>query len=107
MYNVCLSVPFFVRNVYEWLAGFLCGGDGLAAKDVLKCNNVKEVTLIDSDSVMTDLCRTHSLVTAINSNALSDERVTVLNQDGYEYIKNNQKKYDVIIVDFPDPNNES
>lgn len=105
-HEALVHIPFSYAAAHEKVL-ILGGGDGLAAREVLKYNDVKEVTLIDIDSVMTDLCRTHPLVTALNGNALSDERVTVLNQDGYEYIKNNQEKYDVIIVDFPDPNNES
>ncbi len=84
----------------------LGGGDGLAARELLKYPDTK-ITLVDLDSQMTDLCSEHPHISQLNEGALDNERVTVLNMDAYEYLENCEEMYDVILVDLPDPNNES
>ncbi len=85
----------------------LGGGDGLAVREILKYNDVKEVILVDIDKEMTDLCANDNQISALNENSLKNKKVTVINGDGYMYVKENKDKFDVIIIDFPDPNNES
>lgn len=84
----------------------LGGGDGLAVRELLKYPET-EITLIDLDKGMTQLCSTNPQITALNENSLSSERLTILNMDAYEYLKETETLYDVIIVDLPDPNNEA
>ena len=84
----------------------LGGGDGLAVRELLKYKNTK-ITLVDLDKDMVELCRKDRNVTKLNENALDNKRLTIINDDAYKYLENNKKKYDVIIVDLPDPNNES
>ncbi len=84
----------------------LGGGDGLAARELLKYPDT-EITLVDLDSQMTELCSEHPHISKLNEGALVSERVTVINMDAYEYLENCTELYDVIFVDLPDPNNES
>ena len=85
----------------------LGGGDGLAARELLKYNDVKEIVLVDIDKDMTDLCSTDNQIKELNEGALSNEKVKVINEDGYIYVQENNNSFDVIIIDLPDPNNES
>jgi spermidine synthase len=39
----------------------------------------------------------------LNKGALSDPRMTVINADGFRWLREARTTYDVIIVDFPDP----
>ncbi len=84
----------------------LGGGDGLAARELLKYPETR-ITLVDLDKAMTDLCSNEPQITAVNCDSLKSSRVRIINMDAYEYLENNQELYDVIIVDLPDPNNES
>lgn len=85
----------------------LGGGDGLAAREVLKYNDVEEIVLVDIDKKMTDLCASDKQIAQLNNNSLKNDKLTVINEDGYMYVQENQNRFDVIIIDFPDPNNES
>ena len=105
-HEALVHIPFSYAKNHERIL-ILGGGDGLAAREVLKYQDVKEVILVDIDEEMTTLCSTEPLITELNESALTDERMTVLNEDGYSYVENNTEKFDVVIVDFPDPNNES
>lgn len=56
----------------------LGGGDGLAVRELLKYDDVKNITLVDIDKDMVNLCRTNPLVTEINKNSLSSEKVNLV-----------------------------
>jgi spermidine synthase len=85
----------------------LGGGDGLAVREVLKHPSVERVTLVDLDPAMTTLARTHPLFTELNRNSLSDPRVTVVNTDAMVWLEEGKDLFDLILVDFPDPNSYS
>ena len=81
----------------------LGGGDGLAAREVLKYPSVQSVQLVDLDPVMTKLFSTQDILAEINHHSLTNSRVKVTNADAFVWLKENKKKYDCIIIDFPDP----
>jgi spermidine synthase len=38
---------------------------------------------------------------------MDNPRVTILNQDAYKFVENSDELFNIIIIDLPDPNNES
>ncbi|MFN0207840.1 MAG: polyamine aminopropyltransferase [Planctomycetota bacterium] len=82
----------------------LGGGDGLAAREVLKYPEVENITLVDIDPEMTRLALEFSPLVELNNNALADPRVTIVNDDAMRWILERHGIFDVMIVDFPDPN---
>lgn len=83
----------------------LGGGDGLAAREVLRHDGVEAITLVDLDPAMTQLGLTHPVLTQLNDSAMHDPRVEVVNEDAYKFIEQSSTFYDVVIIDLPDPNN--
>jgi spermidine synthase len=83
------------------------GGDGMAVREVLKYKDVKSVTLVDIDKVITDLFKTNKLLSQLNDGALSDKKVKIVNQDGWKFLETSKDWFDVVIVDLPDPDNFS
>lgn len=84
----------------------LGGGDGLAVREVLKYD-VQSIDLVDLDQEMIRICSTNPHIVDINQNSLRSDRLNIYTEDAYEYLEKNKKKYDLIIVDLPDPNSES
>lgn len=82
----------------------LGGGEGLAARELLKYNDVQRITIVDIDPEMTELAKNHPVITKINQNSMVNMRVHVTNQDAFTYVENSEELFDVIIVDLPDPN---
>ncbi len=85
----------------------LGGGDGLGLRELLKSPGLGTVTLVDLDPGMTQLAKTMPLLKNLNEGSFFDPRVTVVNDDAYVWLgdpKNEQRRYDVVIADFPDPN---
>ena len=85
----------------------LGGGDGLAAREVLKYPGVERVTLVDLDPEMTALFASHPLLAALNQGSLRNPRLRIENADAFLWLEANREPYDVAIVDLPDPTNYS
>ncbi len=81
----------------------LGGGDGLAAREVLKYEGVHELTLVDLDPHMLELARSHSFLAELNEGALSDERVQLVAADAFTWLMETPGFWDAILVDLPDP----
>ena len=79
------------------------GGDGRAVKEVLKYNEVESVTVVDLDSTMINLSRRHPALLAMNKGSFENEKVQIHYQDAFLFNEHTYKKYDLIIVDLPDP----
>jgi len=83
----------------------LGGGDGLAARELLRYPSIERIVLIDLDAAVTDAFRTLPVALELNGGALNDPRVTVRNEDAYKFLEDSRDSFDLAIVDFPDPSN--
>ena len=94
------------RRMPVWLGRVLIlgGGDGLGLREVLAHPSVEAVTLVDLDHDMTTLSLSFPLLAQLNRFAFSDRRVTVVNDDASVWLDQTPGQWDVIIIDFPDPN---
>jgi spermidine synthase len=111
IYHSMLTEPVLkasARNEYILIIG---GGDGLAARNVLR-KNPKKVILADLDENLTDLFREksdevdNSFLLELNNYSLSDERLEIIHGDAYNTViklLRNKQRFDSIIVDLPDP----
>ncbi|QDV43074.1 Spermidine synthase [Stieleria neptunia] len=85
----------------------LGGGDGLAVREILRYDRVKAVTLVDLDPAMTGLATDFPPLAELNEHALADPRVTVVNRDAFVWAGEGETKFDVAVIDFPDPGSYS
>jgi spermidine synthase len=85
----------------------LGGGDGLAVRELLKYPSVRSITLVDLDKKMTDLFKTQIILTRLNENSLNNPKVKLIVSDAFVWLKGTEQRFDVAIVDFPDPSNYS
>lgn len=81
----------------------LGGGDGMAAREVLRWADVERITLVDLDPRVTELFRSNAVLTDLNGNALNDPRVTIVNEDAWTWMRAEQGVYDLVVLDLPDP----
>ncbi len=83
----------------------LGGGDGLAAREILKYPQVETVTLVDLDPAMTALFSVAPPLRKLNADALLSPRVRVVNADALQWLENHDEPFDFVVADFPDPSN--
>ncbi len=81
----------------------LGGGDGLAAREVLRYSGVKRVVEVELDAAMVRLAREHDLIRRLNDASLDDPRVQVVTADAFAWLRGNSEAFDVVVVDMPDP----
>ncbi|MBF0360523.1 MAG: polyamine aminopropyltransferase [Oligoflexia bacterium] len=86
----------------------LGGGDGNIIREILKIKEVQKITLVDIDEEVVNLAKNYPLMRKINKDAFWDKRVHLVIDDAFHFLSsNNEDKYDLIIADFPDPNNQN
>lgn len=76
------------------------GGDGGVAREVAKHPLVQKIVQVEIDGLVIDESKKHlpSMAKGFNS-----PKLELLVQDGFEYMKNHQNEFDVIITDSSDP----
>lgn len=77
------------------------GGDGGLAREVLKHRSVERVVMVEIDPSVIDLARAH--LSSISNGAFEDPRLEIVIADGAEYLATATERFDVAIVDGPDP----
>jgi spermidine synthase len=82
----------------------LGGGDGLAAREVLRHPGVARVDLVEIDAGLLRLARHDPALTALNGRVYDDPRLTVSTADAFGWLRSAPSAaYDVIVADLPDP----
>ena len=91
--------------VIVWINRVIGGGDGGVIRELCKHDTVKEIVWIEIDERVVELSKRY--FKEISSVAHNDKRVTLMIDDGINYVsktaKNKSKMFDVIIVDSSDP----
>ena len=77
------------------------GGDGGMLREVLKHRNVEQVTMVEIDNAVVEMCKTY--LPNHSAGAYEDPRVNLVIGDGAEYVNQTEDKFDVIISDCTDP----
>jgi spermidine synthase len=85
----------------------LGGGDGLALREIEKHREVESITLVDIDPAMVELATSFEPLHDLNADSFADPRVHVVHDDAMRWLEERRGLFDVVIVDFPDPNNFS
>ncbi|MEW6348138.1 MAG: polyamine aminopropyltransferase [Thermodesulfobacteriota bacterium] len=84
----------------------LGGGDGMAAREVLKYPDVKTIDLVDIDPVITDMSKDFPVIRRANQDSLRDPKVRIHHDDAFVFVRQSRDKFQRVIIDLPDPHNE-
>lgn len=98
-HEMLVHVPLFSIDKTEKIL-IIGGGDGGSVREALK-HDPSEILLIEIDKNVYEACRVHI---GIDRGALDDGRVSVLFEDGIEFVRSTREKFDAVIVDGTDPN---
>ena len=102
-YHEALVIPAMEAAPRPRNVLILGGGDGLAAREVLKYQSVEKIVLVDLDPVMTELGRKRPELLALNQGSLNSAKLLIVNQDAMTYLETSHEFFDVMISDLPDP----
>ena len=85
------------------------GGDGLAARELLRQNGVETIVQVELDPAVVRLART--TMRTVNADALDDPRVNMVIDDAMTWLREPHPDvvppggFDSVLVDLPDPDN--
>ncbi len=102
IYHEMIShVPLFIHPDPKNIL-IIGGGDGGTAREVLRHKNIKKCTMVEIDEVVIQSCIEHIPLT---SKCLTEDNpnFNLIIGDGVEFVRNTDKKFDIIIVDSTDP----
>jgi len=106
-YHEALVHPAMSAHGAPKRVAVLGGGDGMAVREILKYPSVESVTLVELDPAMTKIFSENPTLARLNSNALQNPKVKIVNTDAFGWLQEGADTFDVIVVDFPDPTNFS
>jgi len=77
------------------------GGEGATLRDVLRHKSVEKAVMVDIDAQVTALSRQY--LPNESAGAFEDPRAQVYHEDARAFLEASDERYDVIIIDLPDP----
>ncbi|MFI8101301.1 polyamine aminopropyltransferase [Streptomyces sp. NPDC086023] len=69
----------------------LGGGDGLAAREVLRYPDVRRVTVVELDAGVVRLARTDPMLSQLNGHVFDDPRVRVVTADAFQWLREGEE----------------
>ncbi len=91
--------PLADRNLSDDRVLLLGGGDWIAANYLR--DHGATVDMVDPDREFQRYAKEHPFFRRYHDDAYRDENLTVHRQDGYAYLRETDRKYDLILLDLP------
>ncbi|MGD9201185.1 MAG: polyamine aminopropyltransferase [Chitinispirillia bacterium] len=139
IYHEYLVHPAMLLSATKKNVLILGGGDGLAAREVLKYDMLESVTIVDIDPEITQMAMNNPHIVTMNEGSLQNAKVkiinnkeispgetrqiflknrarpllneyeevstvSIINMDAVKFVEQARGFYDIVIMDFPDPN---
>jgi spermidine synthase len=94
--------PKTLRNVLV-----LGGGDGLGARDLLAFPTVEKIDVVDLDPEIVKFAKDNIFMKNLNHDSFNNPKVNLVVTDAKKWLASSApQKYDLIIIDFPDPTSD-
>ena len=99
-HEMMAHVPMFAHGNAKKVL-IIGGGDGGMLREVLRHPGVEQVTQVEIDQAVVDMCTKY--LPNHSAGAYEHEKTQVVIADGVDYVNETDEKYDVIISDCTDP----
>ena len=99
-HEMMAHVPMFAHGNAKKVL-IIGGGDGGMLREVLRHTNVEEVTQVEIDQAVIDMCTEY--LPNHSAGAYDHPKATVVIADGVNFVNETTEKFDVIISDCTDP----
>ena len=101
IYHEALVQPAMTAHAEPRRIFIAGGGEGATAREVLRCPTTEVVHMVDLDAEVVALCRQH--LPNHHAGAFDDPRLHLHIDDALSYLEHTDERFDVIIIDVPDP----
>jgi spermidine synthase len=100
IYHEALVHPAMILHASPQRVLVLGGGEGASLREVLRHRWVTQVTMVDIDGALVDLCRRY--LPEWSDGAFDDPRATTVIADGKAWVGSSRARFDVVIMDLTD-----
>lgn len=101
VYHEMIShVPLFAHGAARQVL-IIGGGDGGVLREVLRHPGVERATMVEIDRAVVDICVEH--MPSLSAGAFDNPRAELIITDGIAFVRDTERRFDVIIVDSTDP----
>ncbi len=101
IYHEALVHPPMIAGPAPEKVLIIGGGEGATLREVLRYPTVKKAVMVDIDREVVEACR--EFLPEFHRGSFDDERTELIFGDGREFVKNSPEKFDVVIIDIPEP----
>lgn len=101
IYHEALVHPAMITHPQPERVFIAGGGEGATLREALAYPSVKRVVMVDVDKEVIDICR--KFLPSLHQGSFDDSRLELHYADARKHLKQKQDKFDVIILDLPEP----
>ena len=101
VYHEALVHPSMITHPNPKSIFIAGGGEGSTAREVLSYGAVENVTMVDLDQEIVELCMKH--LPGHHRGAFKDIRLKTIYEDAYTFLEHSEEKFDIAVIDVPDP----
>ncbi len=100
IYHEMITHPVMLAHPRPKKVLIIGGGDGGVLREVLKYK-IEKVSLVELDKDVIDISRKY--LSKICRKSFEDKRLNIVIDDGNNFVKTTKDKFDIVIIDSPDP----
>jgi spermidine synthase len=104
VYHEALVHPALVAHPSPRRVLIAGGGEGATLREVLRHPTVEQATMVDIDGELVELTRRH--LEPMHRGAFDDPRARVIVGDALAWLREQDERYDAIVIDLVDPSEE-
>lgn len=101
IYHEALVQPAMITHPGPEAVFIAGGGEGATLREVLSHKTVKRAVMVDIDEEVVALCQKY--LPNHSRGAFEDRRTELYHVDARDYLAKSNEKFDIIIIDLPDP----
>ena len=101
IYHEALVQPAMIAHPCPETVFIAGGGEGATLREVLRHKTVKRAVMVEIDDEVTALSQKY--LPGHSRGAFEDKRTELHHTDAREFLEKSKDKFDVIIIDLPDP----
>jgi spermidine synthase len=101
IYHEILVQPGLLAHPKPVRAMVIGGGEGATVREILRHPTITDCLMVDIDGEVVEECKKH--LPEMHQGAFEDKRTRVLHEDARAYLERTKERFDLIVVDLPEP----